>query len=343
MKLSDFDYELPEHLIAQHPAKERDASRLMVLDRSNETIHHTCFRDLPAFLRNSDCLVVNETRVFPARLRGHKKDTGGAIEMLLVRRVSDRAWEALVKPGRRLRVGAEISFAGSQLDAVVEAVSTSGSRMVRFSGEGSIEELIESQGELPLPPYIRRGNEPGDRERYQTVYGKRSGAIAAPTAGLHFTQALLDRIEADGVSRVPVLLHVGLGTFKPVEAETIDDHQMDEEYFEVSDKSAQRINACRNSDGRIVAVGTTSVRTLESLGTSDRHVVAGSGWTDLFIRPPYDFKVVDVLITNFHLPRSTLLVLVSAFAGHEFLVRAYDEAVREAYRFYSYGDCMLIV
>lgn len=345
MNLSDYDYALPEDRIAQYPAEARDRSRLMVLERAGERIGHALFRDLPDYLRPGDCLVVNETRVVPARLKGYRAGTGGAVELLLVRKEGD-LWEALARPGRRLRAGAEVAFEGEDLTAVVVEMTPSGRRLVRFKGDTPLEEVLARLGHVPLPPYIRREDEPGDRERYQAVYARTPGAVAAPTAGLHFTAGLLDRVRAMGVCVAPVLLHVGPGTFKPVEAQDPRQHEMDAEYFEVGAESAGVVNACRARGGRVVAVGTTSVRTLESAAVSREGQWAlqpGSGWTRLFVYPPYTFRLVDALITNFHLPRSTLLMLVSAFAGREFVLSAYREAVREGYRFYSYGDAMLIL
>lgn len=342
MTLSDYDYDLPEDLIAQHPVAERDGSRLMVLDPENRGIRHALFRDLPDFLQPGDCLVINETRVFPARLKGYRPGSGGAVEFLLLRREGE-VWEALVRPGRRLRVGAEVAFPEEDLTAVVEAVCESGRRLLRFRGSASVEEVLERKGRIPLPPYIRREDLPEDRERYQAVYARTPGAVAAPTAGLHFTPELLNRVRAVGVEIAPVLLHVGPGTFKPVLEEAR--HEMDAEFFNVGADAADRVNRCRQRGGRVVAVGTTSVRALESAAVQDGDGWAlrpRSGWTRLFICPPYSFRLADVLITNFHLPRSTLLMLVSAFAGRPFVLEAYREAVRQGYRFYSYGDAMLV-
>ncbi len=345
MNLADYDYRLPEELIAQYPASERDGARLMVLDRKTGRIDHTVFRSFPDFLRPGDCLVVNETRVFPARLNGYRPGTRGAVELLLVRCNGD-FWEVFARPGRRLREGAEVAFPDVDLVAEVTAVLPSGRRMVRFKGSASLESVLESQGRIPLPPYIRREEDPTDRERYQSVYARTRGAVAAPTAGLHFTSDLLDRIRASGVEIVPVLLHVGPGTFKPVEVGDLRRHEMDAEYFEIGTKAAGKVNACRRNGGRIVAVGTTTVRALESSSSRTRDswiLNPGSGWTRLFVYPPYRFKLIDRLVTNFHLPRSTLLMLVSAFSDRAFILEAYNEAVRKQYRFYSYGDAMLIM
>lgn len=345
MDLADFDYVLPEELIAQYPASERDAARLMALDRKTGRIDHTVFRSFPDLLRPGDCLVVNETRVFPARLNGYRPGTGGSVELLLVRCDGD-CWEVLARPGRRLREGAEVAFPDVDLVAQVTRVLPSGRRMVRFKGGSSLAEVLESRGRIPLPPYIRREEEPADRERYQSVYARTRGAVAAPTAGLHFTPDLLERIRVSGVEIVPVLLHVGPGTFKPVEVTDPRRHEMDAEYFEIGPAAAEKVNESRRNGGRVVAVGTTTVRALESSASRLRDswsLKPGSGWTRLFVYPPYRFRLIDALVTNFHLPRSTLLMLVSAFADRAFILKAYEEAVRKRYRFYSYGDAMLIL
>lgn len=345
MKRSDFYYPLPEHLIAQHPSPERDGARFMAVDRARGTLAHQTFCDLPAFLHAGDCLVLNETRVFPARLKGYRPKTGGAIEFLLLHPEGD-SWEVMARPARRLRIGARVAFEGSDLIAVVEEVLDSGNRRVRFEGRGTLDDLIQTHGHVPLPPYIRRADNAADKERYQTVYARVRGSVAAPTAGLHFTPDLVARVEAMGVGIARVLLHVGPGTFKPVKADEVRDHDMDAEFWQVDERAAKTVNRCRARGGRVIAVGTTSVRTLESAVVkvgSNWQLEPGSGWTRLFIYPPYDFRMVDGLITNFHLPESTLLMLVAAFMGRDFAMRAYREAVREAYRFYSYGDAMLVV
>lgn len=345
MKLSDFNYDLPEELIAQHPSPERDKSRLMVLERASERILHHRFRDICDFLKAGDCLVLNETRVFPARLHGVRPQSGGAVEILLLRPDGD-CWEAMVRPGRRLRKGAQIAFEGSNVVAVVDAVLASGHRRLRFDGADSLNDLLATQGHIPLPPYIRREDTPEDRERYQTVYAQVDGSVAAPTAGLHFTPDLLTQVENLGISIARVVLHVGPGTFKPVTADNVQDHEMDAEFWEVDAEAAETVNRCRANGGRVVAVGTTSVRTLETAAqqVGDRwQLLPGSGWTRLFVYPPYTFKLVDGMVTNFHLPESTLLMLISALAGRDFIMQAYQEAVRECYRFYSYGDAMLIL
>ncbi len=344
-QLSDYDYDLPTGLIAQHPVSERDRSRLMVLRRREQKIEHVRFSDLPGFLASGDCLVVNETKVFPARLRGVRVESGGAVELLLIRRDGD-LWETLVRPARRLRVGAEVRLLDSAVTAVVEAVGPSGRRRVRFEGDEPLEDVLNRIGEVPLPPYIRREAEADDRERYQTIYARKRGAVAAPTAGLHFTDGLLARIRGVGVGMVPIVLHVGPGTFRPVEVEDPSAHDVEAEFFEVSAGSAERISRCRREGGRVVAVGTTSVRTLESVAEKEGQdwiAQPDSGWTGLFITPPYPFRLVDALITNFHLPRSTLLMLVCAFASRTLVLEAYEQAIQERYRFCSYGDAMLIL
>ncbi len=345
MKLTDFDYDLPDELIAQHPPAERDGSRLMVLQRKDRRVIHQQFRELVGLLRSGDCLVVNETRVFPARLKGFRPDSGGAVELLLLRE-RDGLWEAMARPGRRLRPGSRIAFQDTDLVATVTEVLDSGHRRIQFEGKDSLKRVLARYGHTPLPPYIDREDTPEDRERYQTVFGKTEGAIAAPTAGLHFTSEALDRIREAGVNVAPVLLHIGAGTFKPVVANDPRQHVMESEYFQVGSEAAGTINRCRREGGRIIAVGTTSVRVLESNCVQDNNgwvIQPGSGWTQLFIYQPYSFRLVDGLITNFHLPKSTLLMLVSAFAGREFVMEAYEEAVREKYRMYSYGDAMVIL
>lgn len=336
MQVRDFDFDLPKELIAQDPLEVRSASRLLCIDKkTGETSHHT-FTDLPSFLHPGDCLVINDTKVIPARLYGVKPDTGAQIEVLLLKRLSDTEWETLVKPGKKCRPGTRLSFGNGELTAEVEDVTEDGGRKIRFSYDGIFEEILDRLGQMPLPPYIT--HELKDKDRYQTVYARTEGSAAAPTAGLHFTPELLEEIRAKGVDIVRVLLHVGLGTFRPVKAETVEDHHMHSEYFEVTEDAASRINEARARGGKIVAVGTTSCRTLESASREDGTVVAGSGQTDIFIYPGYRFKVVDELVTNFHLPQSTLVMLVSALAGREHVLAAYQEAIRERYRFFSFGD-----
>lgn len=341
MKLSDFDYELPEELIAQHPVEPRDASRLMVVPRTGGALEHRHFRDLPEYLRPGDALVLNETRVMPARLMGHREGTGGAVEVLLLRRLDRDRWETLVKPGKKARPGQRIIFGDGMLVGTVLETTDVGGRIIAFEYEGIFEEVLERLGEMPLPPYIHERLE--NPERYQTVYAKEVGSAAAPTAGLHFTPELLDRIQKMGVHVEKILLHVGLGTFRPVQVEDVETHKMHSEFYTVTPETAAALNRVRAEGGRIIAVGTTSVRTLETVTAEDGTVQAGQGWTDIFIYPGYRFKAVDAMVTNFHLPKSTLVMLVSAFAGRERILDAYAEAVRQRYRFFSFGDAMLIL
>ena len=339
---SAFDYELPSALIAQYPAEKRDESRLLVLDRAAGTIEHRRFRDIVEYIPAGDALVVNETRVFPARLLG-KRAGGGEAEVLLLRPLSDpRVWEALVRPGAKLRAGKTVTIAADVQLEILD-VLPNGNRVVRIDADGNVDDVIARHGHIPLPPYMERPEESLDRERYQTVYARERGSVAAPTAGLHFTAPLLEQLAQDGVSIVKVLLHVGVGTFRPVEVEDPAQHVMHEETWEIGEAAARDIANVKQNDGRIWAVGTTVTRTLESASDEHGNVRSGSGATNLFIRPGYRFKVVDHLLTNFHLPRSTLLMLVSAIGGYEQVMRAYQEAVRERYRFYSYGDAMLVV
>lgn len=341
MKTSDFYYDLPEELIAQTPMEPRDMSRLMVCRRSAGTITHRIFRDLPDYLRKGDVLVINQTRVIPARLLGVKTATGVPVEILLLKRLSQTDWEAIVHPARRLKPETICSFGGGLLQAeILGKVEETGGRTVRFLYDGVFEELLDKLGEMPLPPYIHEKLK--DRDRYQTVYAKQDGSAAAPTAGLHFTPELMDRIRDMGVSIVPILLHVGLGTFRPVKVQSIENHVMHSEYYEVTKEAAERINKARQSGGRIVCVGTTSVRTLETVADEHGMIHPGSGETSIFITPGKSFHAVDALITNFHLPESTLLMLISAFMGREQALAAYREAVKEKYRFFSFGDAMFI-
>ena len=342
MKLTDYDYDLPEALIAQQPCPQRDASRLMVLDRATCKIHHTQFSQIGKFLPTRSLLVLNDTKVIPARLIGRKLPTGGKIELLLTRQKGRNSWEALVKPGRRVTHGTRITFGEGILTGKILAKSSLGLYTVRFEYDGDFDEILAQVGRVPLPPYIKREPNQTDKEEYQCVYAKEAGAIAAPTAGLHFTLELMDKLTRDGIHRVPLTLHVGLGTFQPVKVEEIEMHKMHSEYFELSQTGADQINAAKREGRKIVAIGTTSVRALETVA-SDCSVDPYQGYTDIFIYPGYRFKVVDALITNFHLPKSTLLMLVSAFAGHEFIFEAYQEAIAQKYRFYSYGDAMLIL
>ena len=339
MCTKDFWYELPEELIAQTPLERRDASRLMVMNRKTGEISHRHFYDIVDYLRPGDCLVMNDSRVLPARLLGHRP-SGGAVEVLLLRDLGSKCWECLCKPGRKMQVGNEVIFGNGELTAVVLEVRPDGNRVVEFRYEGIFLEVLEQLGKMPLPPYIKE--ELADQERYQTVYSREVGSAAAPTAGLHFTQALLETIREKGVATAFVTLHVGLGTFRPVKAERITDHHMHSELCMMSRETAEILNRTKEAGGRIICVGTTSCRTLESLAGEDGRFAAGSKWTDIFIYPGYRFKAMDGLITNFHLPESTLVMLVSAFAGREHVLNAYAEAVKERYRFFSFGDAMFI-
>lgn len=341
MKLSDFDYTLPEELIAQHPVEPRDASRLMVVPRTGGALEHRHFRDLPEYLRPGDALVLNETRVMPARLMGHREATGGGIEVLLLKRLDRDRWETLVKPGKKARPGQRILFGDGSLVGTVLETTEVGGRVIEFTYDGIFEEVLDRLGQMPLPPYIHERLE--NPERYQTVYARELGSAAAPTAGLHFTPELLEKISAMGVHVEKILLHVGLGTFRPVQVEDVESHKMHSEFYTVSPETAARLNQVRAEGGRIIAVGTTSVRTLETVTAEDGTVQAGQGWTDIFIYPGYRFKAVDAMVTNFHLPKSTLVMLVSAFASRERILDAYAEAVRLRYRFFSFGDAMLIL
>ncbi len=338
MKLSDFMYDLPEERIAQTPVEPRDHSRLMVLHRDTGAIEHKHFYDIVDYLNPGDCLVINETKVIPARLYG-ERPTGGACEVLLLKQLGPKRWETLVRPGKKLKPGAEVLFGDGRLKCRVMESTDVGGRVVEFECEGSFEAALDALGEMPLPPYIHEKLQ--DRDRYQTVYAKQDGSAAAPTAGLHFTPELLEKIRAKGVDVVPVLLHVGLGTFRPVKVENIEEHEMHSEYFEVSEDAAARVNAARARGGRVIAVGTTSVRTLES-AAKDGRLVAQRGDTRIFIKPGYQFQMVDALITNFHLPGSTLIMLVSALYDRERILDAYRTAVDMQYRFFSFGDAMLI-
>ncbi len=342
MNLSDYDFHLPEELIAQEPQTRRDQSRLLVLDRSDGQIHHLHFTDIVEIIRPADVLIVNETRVFPARLYGVRSDTGGKVEVLLIKQVAEGQWLAMGKPARALQLGRTLTFAGGVLDAEVTARRKDGRVELSFGAE-DLASILNEIGEIPLPPYIRRSPTAQDEERYQTVFARQQGAIAAPTAGLHFTNELMDYLRRAGTGIQPILLHVGPGTFEPVRSDDPRLHRIEAEYYEVSSESAEEINRRRAAGGRAIAVGTTSVRALETAVDEKSIVRDLSGWTETFIYPPYKFGAVDVLITNFHLPQSTLLMLVAAFAGYENLMGAYEEAVRKKYRFYSYGDAMMVV
>jgi S-adenosylmethionine:tRNA ribosyltransferase-isomerase len=344
MHVSDFDYELPPELIAQQPLTERGASRMLVVDRSAQSWCDSDFNLFPEYLRANDALVLNNTRVFPARLEGQRSPSGGAVELLLIRETETNIWEALARPARRLRKGSRIIFGGSRLTAEVLEELDNGIRVVRFDSSEQLDRVVDELGETPLPPYIKRDTAVAsdDKERYQTVYASQRGAIAAPTAGLHFTPGVLKEVKTREVSIVEITLHVGYGTFEPVRADDVDHHRVAPEWTAISDHAAQEINVALARGGRVIAVGTTTTRALESAAVNDR-IQAHSGLIDLTIVPGYQFRAVDALLTNFHLPRSSLLILVSAFAGSELILNAYRHAVREGYRFYSYGDCMLIL
>ncbi|HIY22408.1 MAG TPA: tRNA preQ1(34) S-adenosylmethionine ribosyltransferase-isomerase QueA [Candidatus Flavonifractor merdigallinarum] len=340
MKTSDFSFHLPEELIAQTPLEKRDQSRLLVLDKHTGEMEHRHFYELPQFLRPGDCLVLNDSRVLPARLLGHREPGGGAVEVLLLIDRGNKTWECLVRPGRKARPGVQLTFGDGLLTATVEEVLEGGNRLIRFHYDGIFLELLEQLGKMPLPPYIKA--ELQDPERYQTVYSREVGSAAAPTAGLHFTKELLQQVEDMGVRLAYVTLHVGLGTFRPVKEEDILDHEMHSEYCMISAETADTINRTKAEGGRIICVGTTSCRTIESWAAEDGTLKESAGWTNIFIYPGYRFKVLDALITNFHLPESTLVMLVSALAGREHILNAYEEAVKQRYRFFSFGDAMFI-
>ncbi|MDO5392910.1 MAG: tRNA preQ1(34) S-adenosylmethionine ribosyltransferase-isomerase QueA [Eubacteriales bacterium] len=341
MKTSDFYFDLPQELIAQDPLEDRSASRLLHLDKTTGAIEHTNFKHVLDFLKSGDCLVINDTKVIPARLYGHKVDTGAVIELLLLKRRENDIWETLVKPGKKARPGAVISFGDGILTGKILDIVEEGNRLIQFSYEGIFEEILDQLGEMPLPPYITHKLQ--DKNRYQTVYAKHEGSAAAPTAGLHFTEELLQQVKEKGVNIAHVTLHVGLGTFRPVKVEDVTDHHMHSEFYVVEPDQAELINETKRNGGRVISVGTTSCRTLESATDESGILRAKSGWTDIFIYPGYSFKMIDGLITNFHLPESTLLMLVSALAGKEHIMAAYEEAVQERYRFFSFGDAMIII
>ena len=341
MDIKDFYYDLPQELIAQTPLKDRTASRLMVLDRKSGTIDHKHFYDITDYLNPGDCLVMNNTRVIPARLYGVKEGSGGKIEFLLLKRIDINTWEVILRPGKKAKTGSRFVFGDGLLKAEVIEVRDDGNRIVRFEFDGIWEELLDRLGEMPLPPYIKEKLE--DKNRYQTVYSKIEGSAAAPTAGLHFTEELLEKLRQKGIKTAFVTLHVGLGTFRPVSVDNIEEHKMHTEFYQVSKETADIINQTRKDGGRIVCVGTTSVRTLESSSKDDGTVIAGSGDTSIFIYPGYKFKTVDALITNFHLPESTLLMLISALYDRDSIMKAYNEAITEKYRFFSFGDAMIII
>ena len=340
MKVKDFYFELPKELIAQHPVNKRDESRLMIINKTSKEIEHKQFKNIIDYLNPGDCLVLNDTRVLPARLLGTKEGTGGKMEFLLLKRIDINHWETLVKPGKKAKIGARFVFGNGELKANVISVSEGGSRIVRFEYDGIFEEILDKLGEMPLPPYITEKLQ--DKERYQTVFSREVGSAAAPTAGLHFTEDLIEKIKAKGIKIAFVTLHVGLGTFRPVKAEVVEEHEMHSEHYMLSSDAAEIINEAKEKGGRIIAVGTTSNRTLESIADENGRVCEKSGWTDIFIYPGYKFKIVNALITNFHLPESTLIMLVSAFAGKDLIMGAYDIAVKEKYRFFSFGDAMFL-
>ena len=341
MNTADFDFDLPEELIAQTPLEKRDASRLLVVDKETGVFSDQHFDQIIDQLQPGDALVMNNTRVLPARLYGIKPETGGHVELLLLKNTQGDDWEVLAKPAKRLRVGSQISFGDGRLTATVVEELDHGGRIVRFGYEGIFLEVLESLGEMPLPPYIHE--KLADRERYQTVYAKENGSAAAPTAGLHFTEELLEQIAAKGVKLVYLTLHVGLGTFRPVSVDSLDDHEMHSEFYSLSEEAAQTLRQVKANGGRVIAVGTTSIRTLETIGSKFQgQIQADSGWTNIFIKPGYDWKVVDAFSTNFHLPKSTLVMLVSAFAGRSLTLKAYEHAIAERYRFFSFGDAMFI-
>ncbi|MCI5511018.1 MAG: tRNA preQ1(34) S-adenosylmethionine ribosyltransferase-isomerase QueA [Eubacterium sp.] len=341
MKTSDFYYDLPQELIAQDPLEDRSSSRLLHLDKETGAIEHTDFKHILQYLQPGDCLVINDTKVIPARLYGHKKETGAVIEILLLKRRENDIWECLVKPGKKARPGAEIVFGDGILTGEIIDIVDEGNRLIQFHYEGIFEEILDQLGEMPLPPYITHKLQ--DKNRYQTVYAKNEGSAAAPTAGLHFTRELLAKVEEMGVSIAHVTLHVGLGTFRPVKVDDVEQHHMHSEFYVVEEDQARLINETKKNGGRVISVGTTSCRTLESAADEEGILHAGSGWTEIFIYPGYQFKIIDGLITNFHLPESTLLMLVSALAGKEKIMHAYEEAVKESYRFFSFGDAMIII
>ena len=340
MKTSDFKFDLPEELIAQVPILDRTSSKLMVLDQKTGNIEHKIFKNVIDYLNPGDCLVLNNTRVIPARLIGEKLETGGKIEFLLLKRTEEDTWQALVKPGKRAKVGTKFSFGNGKLIGEVVGLAEEGSRLIKFHYDGIFEEVLDELGNMPLPPYITERLE--ERERYQTVYSKHSGSAAAPTAGLHFTEALLSEIKSKGVDIAFVTLHVGLGTFRPVKVDDVLEHEMHSEYYMIDEEAASKINKAKENGNKVICVGTTSCRTVESASNENGKIKADSGWTNIFIYPGYKFKIVDRLITNFHLPESTLIMLVSALAGKENTLNAYKTAVEEKYRFFSFGDAMIL-
>lgn len=341
MKASEFYYKLPPELIAQEPVVNREMSRLLVLDRETGKIEHRIFRDITEYLNEGDCLVLNDTRVIPARLYGEREDTGGKIEFVLLKKIEGDTWEVILKPGKRAKKGARFIFGNGELRAEIVDIVEEGNRLVKFEFEGIFEQILDKVGIIPLPPYIIKKLD--DAERYQTVYSRHKGSAAAPTAGLHFTTGLIENLLSRGIDTAYLTLHVGLGTFRPVKVENITDHKMHSEYYTIGQDAVDKINKARNNGKRVIAVGTTSCRVLETVSDDNGYVKCQAGWTDIFIYPGYRFKVVDAMVTNFHLPESTLLMLVSAFAGKNNIMKAYDTAVKESYRFFSFGDAMFII
>lgn len=341
MKTSDFYYDLPEELIAQDPLEDRSSSRLLVLDKESGERKHRIFKDIIEYLKPGDCLVINDTKVIPARLIGERVGTGAKIEVLLLKRKEKDVWETLVRPGKKMKVGAQVSFGNGMLTGEVIDIVEEGNRLIQFHYEGIFEEVLDRLGQMPLPPYIT--HQLKDRDRYNTVYAAHEGSAAAPTAGLHFTPELLEEIQKKGVDIARVTLHVGLGTFRPVKVEDVADHHMHSEFYQIDEEAAEKINRAKSGGGRVICVGTTSCRTIESAADENGQLKACSGWTEIFIYPGYHFKVLDCLITNFHLPESTLIMLVAALAGRENVLEAYEEAVKERYRFFSFGDAMFII
>ncbi|MBR7797843.1 tRNA preQ1(34) S-adenosylmethionine ribosyltransferase-isomerase QueA [Agaribacter marinus] len=344
MNIDEFDFDLPEELIAQTPLKDRSASRLLVLDRQSGDIEHQQFIDIKNYFKKGDCLVLNDTRVLPARLHGMKEETGASVEILLLHQTDNDAWEVLAKPAKKVKIGTEIIFGDGQLKATCTGLKDHGGRIVEFTYEGIFYEVLEGLGEMPLPPYIKEQLPDQEKERYQTVYAKEEGSAAAPTAGLHFTKELLDELREMGVIITFITLHVGLGTFRPVSVDNVEEHKMHAEFYHMTKETADILNHVKESNGRIISVGTTSTRTLETIARDNSGVFTEiSGWTDIFIYPPYEFKAINGLITNFHLPKSTLIMLISAFADKNKVLKAYQEAVDQRYRFFSFGDAMLII
>lgn len=340
LEVKDFYFDLPEELIAQHPIEKRDESRLMAVDKNTGEIHHKIFKDIIDYLNSGDCLVLNDTRVMPARLIGSKQGSGGKIELLLLRRININTYETLVKPGKKAKIGTIFEFGNGELKAEIIDIGKEGNRIVKFTYEGIFEEVLDRLGQMPLPPYIKE--KLVDKERYQTVYSREVGSAAAPTAGLHFTEELMDKIREKGVNLAFITLHVGLGTFRPVKSDKVEEHTMHSEYYVMNKETADVINKAKESGKRVIAVGTTSNRTLETIADKNGRVREQSGWTDIFIYPGYKFKIVDALITNFHLPESTLIMLVSAFSSRDIIMKAYNEAVENKYRFFSFGDAMFL-